>query len=317
MQIHTHSHPLTHTLIHTLTHIHTLPSLPPSLPPSLSLSLALRNARISLAIFLRTLTYEGSRGRPNRILLRPSPTVQGLPPSLTTCASLRTPRGGTGRGKQGLRGGRQAVRERKSDRESWSSAAPFGPLMLNKSAKQGEDKSNDERKDKLHDVIQLEGVRSSTRSEPSSTSDNACNACNDVLLRRFCTPRSSVSFTPRHLTLAAAVGAGGFGGMTLTMQSWGEGEELRTALGSSTEDTDDDQEEEGNHVRLISHHRLQPASPSHRLLKLEARTTSGAQHRHVRAPDRDPPQVDSDVHQVARLKNIHDMPQVPPLHLAV
>jgi hypothetical protein len=194
------------------------------------------------------------------------------------------------------------VRERKSDGESWTAAAPFGPWMLNKSARQlqGEDL--------LHDVLHVEGVRSSSRR------DNACNSSNDFLLRHFCTPRSSVSFTPRHLTLAAAVGAGGFGGVTLHMQGWGEEEELRTlALGSSTEDTDDDQEEEGNHVRLISHHLLQPASPSRRLLKLEAPSTM----RHVRAADRNPRQVDSDVHQVARLQHVRDVPEVPPLHLEV
>ena len=193
------------------------------------------------------------------------------------------------------------MRERTGDSESWSAAAPFGPWMLNKSARQlqGEDL--------LHDVLHIEGVRSSTRS------DNACDSSNDFLLRRFCTPRSSVSFTPRRLTLAAAVGAGGFGGMTLHMQSSEEGEELRTgALGSSTEDTDDDQEEEGNHVRLISHHLLQPSSPSRRLLKLEAPSTT----RHVRAADRDPRQVDSDVHQVG-MQHVRDVPEVPPLQLEV
>ena len=101
--------------------------------------------------------------------------------------------------------------------------------------------------------------------------------------------------------------------MTLHMQSSEEGEELRTgALGSSTEDTDDDQEEEGHHVRLISHHLLQPSSPSRRLLKLEAPSTT----RHVRAADRDPRQVDSDVHQVG-MQHVRDVPEVPPLQLEV
>ena len=154
--------------------------------------------------------------------------------------------------------------------------------------------------------------RTSSNSKETyvSVKRDSRNSSNDFLLLTS-TPRSSISFTPRHLTLAAAVGAGGFGGMALNMQSWGKGEELRTGVqDSNTEDMD---EEEGNHVQLISHHLLQPASPRRRLLKLEVPSTM----LHVRATDSDPRQVDSDVHQVTQLQHVRHVPPVPPLHLAV